>query len=137
MAKKNISPYGVRKFTDIDEYHASFPPIVQNKLNQLRRVISQAAPNAVETISYNIPTFRQHKNLVHYAAYENHIGLYPTSTPIRIFREELSGYKTSKAAIQIPLNKRLPVSLIRKIVRYRVHEDQQKTKPLPEIKTQR
>jgi uncharacterized protein YdhG (YjbR/CyaY superfamily) len=110
------------KFTDIDEYHAAFPE-VSEKLDALRRMIGEAAPTATETISYNMPAFRQHGVLVYYAAYQNHIGFYPTSRPIEVFRDALSEYKTSKGAIQFPLTKPIPEALVKKIVAFRVSED--------------
>ena len=110
--KKKISPYGSKKFKTIDEYHASFPEDIQKILQQLRQTIKQAAPQATETISYNIPTFKLNKNLVHYAAFKEHIGFYPTSSPLTVFKDELATYKTSKGAIQFPLDKPLPTALI-------------------------
>lgn len=117
------SPYGTTKFQNIDAYHASFPIKVQQLLQQMRETIKQVAPTATETISYNIPTFKLHKILVHYAAYKSHIGFYPTSFPMTLFKDELAIYKTSKGAIQFPIDKALPISLIKKIVQFRVDED--------------
>ncbi|MCX8020690.1 MAG: DUF1801 domain-containing protein, partial [Chitinophagaceae bacterium] len=88
--------------------------------------IKQVAPQATETISYNIPTFKLNKNLVHYAAYKQHIGFYPTSSPMTVFKDELTKYKTSKGAIQFPIDKPLPTTLIKKIVKFRVKEDMAK-----------
>ncbi len=121
--KKKLSPYGIIKFKSIDEYHATFPVEVQKKLDQLREVIKKTATQATEIISYNIPTFKQYKNLVHYAAYKNHIGFYPTPNVLEVFNEELKNYKTSKGAIQFPIDKPLPLTLIKKIVKYRMKED--------------
>lgn len=123
MTDKKELPYGRKKFSNIDEYHTSFPVGVQNLLQQLRLAIKEAAAQATETISYNIPTFKVNKSLVYYAAYKNHIGFYPTATPLVAFKEELSAYKTSKGAIQFPLGKPLPIALIKKIVKYRLMED--------------
>ena len=123
MINKKTSPYGTVKFTGIDEYHQSFPEDIQIKLQQLRQAVRQAAPKATETISYNIPTFKIKKSIVHYAAYKKHIGFYPTSSPLSVFKDELAKYKTSKGAIQFPLDKPLPLALIKKIVKYRVAED--------------
>ena len=105
------------KFQTIDEYHSSFPANIQALLDTLRNAIRQVAPNAQETISYNIPTF---KKIVHYAGYQHHIGLYPGAAAIVEFSGELTSFKTSKGAIQFPIEKPLPISLIKKIVRYRV-----------------
>ncbi len=123
---KKTSPYGATKFTTIDEYHASFPKNVQKLLQQLRLIISQATPEATETISYGMPAFKHHNVLVYYAAHKEHIGFYPTSKPIIVFKEELTKYKTSKGAIQFPLDKPLPTSLIKKIVKFRVNEVMEK-----------
>ncbi len=117
------SPYGAVKFVSIDQYHASFPKPIQEILQKLRLTIQQAAPKAVETISYNMPCFKQNRNLVYYAAHKEHIGFYPTSKPLVFFKDALVSYKTSKGAIQFPLNKPLPIALIKKIVKFRVEED--------------
>jgi uncharacterized protein YdhG (YjbR/CyaY superfamily) len=114
------------KFKTIDEYHSLFPANVQALLQELRITIRQAAPKAEEVISYNMPAFKLHGVLVYYAAYEKHIGFYPTASPIRVFKDELAGYKTSKGAIQFPIDKRIPKTLIKEIVKYRVKEDLQK-----------
>ncbi len=107
----------------IDEYIAGFPRDVQAMLEQLRSAIRKAAPAATEKISYRIPTFYLNGNLVHFAAAKHHIGFYPTSSGVREFQSELSAYKTSKGAIQLPLNAPIPVALIRKIVQFRVTEN--------------
>lgn len=106
--------------TTIDEYHQSYPQEVQDLLQQLRQAILQAAPKATETISYGMPAFKLNKVLVYYAAYKNHIGFYPTPKPIVHFKEELILFKTSKGAIQFPINQKLPLALIKKIVKFRV-----------------
>lgn len=126
--KKKTAPYGTVKFSTIDAYHASFNEAVQTKLQQLRKAILQAAPKSVELISYNMPAFKQNTNLIYYAAYQKHIGLYPTAKPLIVFAEELTKFKTSKGAIQFPIDKPLPIALIKKIVRYRVKEDADKQK---------
>ena len=124
MAKR--SPYGNKKFKSIDEYHASFPEDVRERLDQVRNAIRSAAPKVTEEISYNMPAFRQNGVLVYYAASKEHIGFYPTPSPIKIFKDELVNYKTSKGAIQFPMDKKIPVTLIKKIVKFRVQEDLQK-----------
>ena len=121
MPSKN--PYGKTKFKTIDEYHDSFPESVQKYLDQIRKAIKSAAPDAKEEISYNMPAFRQNKVLVYYAAAKEHIGFYPTPNPIKIFSNELSRYQTSKGAIQFPLGKNIPAALVKKIVKFRVQED--------------
>jgi len=108
---------------NIDEYIADFPPEIQEKLEKIRATIRKAAPKAEEAISYMIPTFKLHGNLVHFAAYKNHIGFYPGAGGIAAFQEELTGYETSKGTVQFPLNKRLPLTLITKIVKFRVAQN--------------
>ncbi len=107
----------------IDEYIACFPPEIQEKLETIRATIRKAAPKAEEAISYMIPTFKLHGNLVHFAAYKNHIGFYPGSGGILAFKEELAGYETSKGTVQFPLDKRIPYGLITKIVKFRVAQN--------------
>ena len=126
---KRTSPYGTVRYKSIDEYHAAFPATVQKLLQQLRDIIRVVAPTATEAICYNIPTFKLNKNLVHYAAYKNHIGFYPTTTPLTVFKKDLEKYKTSKGAIQFPFDQPLPFTLIKKIVRYRVKEDSANNHP--------
>jgi uncharacterized protein YdhG (YjbR/CyaY superfamily) len=92
-------------------------------LNELRQTIREAAPQAEETISYQMPTFRLNGNLVHFAAFKNHIGFYPTPTGIEAFQKELSSYKGAKGSVQFPIDQPLPLSLIRRIVEYRVREN--------------
>jgi uncharacterized protein YdhG (YjbR/CyaY superfamily) len=106
--------------TTIDEYIAQSPPEVQPILSQIRAVIHAAAPQAQEKISYQMPAFHQNGSLVWFGAYKHHIGFYPTGDGMQAFREELSGYKCSKGAVQFPLDQPIPYDLIRKIVQYRV-----------------
>lgn len=115
---------------DIDEYIAAFSGKVQESLVKLRATISKAAPTAEEKMSYAIPTFfLGGKNLVHFAAYENHIGFYPAPAGIAAFTKELKPYKTSKGAVQFPLDKPLPLALIAKIVKFRVSQNLKMVKP--------
>ena len=123
MASQKKNPYGKIKFKSIDEYHQHFDGITLNRLNEIRKSINDAAPSAEEVISYNMPAFKKNGVLVYYAAYKEHIGFYPTASPVKIFKEELSKYKTSKGAIQFPLDKSIPVALVKKIVKFRVAED--------------
>lgn len=111
------------KFKTIDEYHSLFPEHIRSLLGELRTAIKQAAPKAVEVISYNMPAFKQHGVLIYYAVNKNHIGLYPTNGPIKVFKEELAAFKTSKGAIQLPFDKKIPKTLVKKIVKLRVLED--------------
>ena len=120
MKKKSV--------TTIDEYIETFPIDVQKVLQQIRRTIKRSAPNAEEAISYMIPTFKLYGNLVHFAAYKNHIGFYPASSGVRTFAKELTAYKTSKGAIQFPIDQPVPLALIRKIVKFRVKENAEKAK---------
>ncbi len=109
-------------FTTIDQYIALFPAAVQTKLRELRALILEAAPRATEKISYQMPTFFLNGNLVHFAAYPGHIGLYPAPSAIEKFKDELSPYKHAKGSIQFPLSEPLPLELIRRIVLFRVSE---------------
>lgn len=113
-------------FESIDAYIASFPEEIQTILQALRASIKSAAPDAQEKISYQMPTFALKGNLVYFAAYKNHIGFYPTSSGIEAFKDDLAGYKSSKGAIQFPINAPLPLELISRIVEFRVAENLQK-----------
>jgi uncharacterized protein YdhG (YjbR/CyaY superfamily) len=113
---------------NIDDYLALFPKETQSLLQQIRATIKKAAPEAVEKISYQMPTFFLNGNLVYFAAFKNHIGFYPVPTGIEKFKKELSVYKTSKGAVQFPLDKPLPLALITKIVKFRVAENLKKAK---------
>ena len=116
----------MNKPTDIDNYIAGFPPEVQKLLEQARATIQKAAPNAHETISYGLPTFKQDGILVHFAAFTNHIGFYALPSGNAAFQEELSAYKTGKGSIQFPFDKPLPLGLITKMVQFRVEENTNK-----------
>lgn len=107
----------------IDEYIAGFPPDIQKQLGLIRTTISQAAPDAKETISYQMPTFTLKGNLVHFAAFKKHIGLYPAPSGIEAFKEVLSDYKGAKGSVQFPYDKPLPLDLISSIVKFRVTEN--------------
>ncbi len=111
-------------FTTIDEYIATFPEEIQNILEKTRQVIREAAPGAEETLNYRMPTFKLNgRNLVHFAAYRNHIGFYPTPSGITAFEKELSSFKRSKGAVQFPLGQPIPFELVRKIVDFRFREE--------------
>ncbi len=108
----------------MDEYIARFPREVQAILQKVRTTIHKAAPDAQETISYRMPTFDLNgKHLVHFAAFEHHIGLYPTPSGIEEFKKELSAYKGAKGSVQFPLDKPIPYALITRIVKFRVKEN--------------
>jgi len=113
-------------FTTIDAYIATFPEAVQAILTELRATIRQAAPDAVETINYQVPTYQLKGNLVHFAAYKNHIGFYPAPSGIETFKDELAGYKGAKGSVQFPINEPLPLDLISRIVAFRVAENLEK-----------
>ena len=113
---------------NIDEYIACFPKEVQTILEKLRATIKKAAPDAKETINYAIPTFTLEGNLVHFAAFQNHIGFYPAPSGIEAFKKELSVYEGAKGSVQFPINKPLPLSLVTKIVKFRIKENLEKTK---------
>ena len=114
---------------DIAEYIAGYPYEIQQLLNLMRETIRNAAPEAIEKISYGMPTFFLNGNLVHFAICKNHIGFYPTPTGIIAFQKELAIYKTSKGAIQFPMDKPLPLALISEIVKFRVVENMSKKNP--------
>ena len=108
---------------NIDEYITGFPKDIQEILKELRVTIKKAAPEATETINYAIPTFTLKGNLVHFAAYKNHIGFYPAPSGIVAFKKELSVYEGAKGSVQFPIDKPLPLELVTKIVRFRVKEN--------------
>jgi uncharacterized protein YdhG (YjbR/CyaY superfamily) len=108
------------KITNIDDYIAGFPEHTGKLLLQMREIIRQAAPDADEVISYQMPAFKQKGILVYYAAYKNHIGFYPMANAIEEFKSELSPYKWTKGTIQFPLDQPLPVELITRIIEFRV-----------------
>ena len=117
MSPKHTAP------KNIDEYIAGFPKDIQENLEKIRMTIRNAAPKAEEKISYQIPTFSLKGNLVHFAAFTNHISFFPTSSGIEKFKNELSAYKGAKGTVQFPLDKPIPFDLISKIVRFRVLEN--------------
>lgn len=108
---------------EILEYIGRFPPEVQVKLMQILQCIQGAAPHATPCISYQMPTFKQGRNLVHFAAYARHIGFYPSPGGITPFADELTPYKCSKGAIQFPLDREIPLDLIRRITEFRVQQE--------------
>lgn len=116
------------KINTIDDYIATFPAETRVRLEEMRSIIQKAAPKAEEVISYKMPAFKQNGVLVYFAGYKNHIGFYPTGSGIRAFQEEISVFKNSKGAVQFPLDKKLPVGLIAKMVKFRVKEEAEKAK---------
>ena len=109
-------------FTTIDEYIATFPDAIQKLLQEVRATIKAAAPDATEKISYQMPTFFLEGNLVHFAAFKNHIGFYALPSGNVAFQKELTKYKTGKGSIQFPLDQEIPYDLIGQIVEFRVAE---------------
>jgi uncharacterized protein YdhG (YjbR/CyaY superfamily) len=109
--------------TNIDDYIAGFPPDVQTRLKKLRTTIKKAAPQAQEAIKYRMPTFTLHGNLIHFAAYLNHIGLYPAPIAIQKFKKELSPYASAKGSARFPLDQPIPFDLVRRIVKFRVQDN--------------
>jgi uncharacterized protein YdhG (YjbR/CyaY superfamily) len=114
------------KIQNIDEYIAGFQPSTQVILAQLRETIQVIVPEAKETMSYQIPTFNLQGNLVHFAAFKNHIGFYPGSSAIAAFKNELAVYESSKGTVKFPIDKALPMGLISKIVKFWVKENLEK-----------
>ena len=112
-----------KEIKSIDDYINQFPDQIIIKLKTIRAAINKAAPKATEVISYGMPAFKQNKVLVYFAVNKSHIGFYPTTNPIAVFSKDLAGYKTSKGAIQFPLDKAIPLTLISKITKFRVKED--------------
>jgi uncharacterized protein YdhG (YjbR/CyaY superfamily) len=110
----------------IDEYTSLHPPKVQELLEKIRMVIKKAAPDAIEAIKYQIPTFVLNGNLVHFGAYKNHIGFYPAPSGITVFKQELSVYEIGKGSIQFPFDKEIPFDMIGRIVEFRVQENLEK-----------
>lgn len=113
-------------FTNIDEYIAGFSEETQVLLQSMRQTIRNAAPEANEKISYMMPTFDLHGNLVHFAAYKNHIGFYPAPSGIKEFEEELKPYIAGKGSLNFPINKPLPLDLVSRITRFRVTQNIEK-----------
>lgn len=110
------------KYETIDEYIKTFPKDIQNILEKVRQAIKESAPGAEEAISYQMPTFKLNGNLVHFAGYKNHIGFYPTPSGTEAFKKEIAVYRAGKGSIQFPIDKPIPISLIKKIVKFRVNE---------------
>lgn len=123
-------------FKSVDEYQATFPPEIKERLQSVRDVIKKAVPDAEEIISYQIPAYKYHGYLVYYSGYTSHISLsYPFSEALlETFRDELAGYKKSKSAIQFPHKEKLPLALIKKIVQFRAKENKE-TEALKAAKT--
>lgn len=116
------------EFKDINSYIATFPKEVQVLLEQVRHAIKTSAPKAEEVISYNMPAFKYHGILVYFAGYKQHIGFYSLPSGHKAFEKELSKYKQGKGSVQFPLDKPMPLALIKKMVKFRVKENLEKAK---------
>jgi len=112
--------------TTIDKYIADCPEDIREKLELIRATIQLAAPEATEAIKYAIPTFVLHGNLVHFAAFKNHIGFYPGPAGLEAFKKALSVYKTGKGSVQFPLDQPIPLNLTTRIVQFRVGQNMEK-----------
>ncbi len=111
----------MKNYKDIDEYIKTFPAERQIVLQKIREIIKSEAPEAEEAIRYGMPTFRlKGKNLIHFAAFKNHYGIYPTPEPIEYFQNELKDYEVSKGTIKLDIKKEIPYEKIKKIVRHRI-----------------
>jgi uncharacterized protein YdhG (YjbR/CyaY superfamily) len=113
-----------RNNPDVDTYIQAFPTEVRAILVKLREMILKEAPEVTERMAYGMPTYTMKKNLIHFAGYKKHIGIYPTPDGIEAFKEELSTYKNSKGAVQFPLDRPMPWDLIQKMIQYRVANHQ-------------
>lgn len=116
----------MNKYKTVDDYIAQFPEEIQSILRKIRKTIRENAPCAIEKISYQMPVFWQDENLIYFAAMKNHIGIYPTASGVAAFADRLGEYKTSKGAIQLPIDKPIPYDLIAEITRFRVADAEAK-----------
>lgn len=116
----------MRKFQTVDQYFSALPSQARDAATSLRQAIRQAAPQAEEVISYNIPAFKWNGILVWYAAFKNHLGFYPKASAIAAFKLELAPFKTSKGAIQFPIGEPIPTALVKNIVKFRIEENTRK-----------
>jgi uncharacterized protein YdhG (YjbR/CyaY superfamily) len=116
----------IQALRTIDEYIMGFPPDIQQKLQEIRAVIRETAPEATEKISYQMPTFYLKGNLVHFAAFNDHLSLFPAPSGVEKFMAELGDYKTSKGTIQFPIDQPVPLDLVKRITAFRVEENRNK-----------
>ena len=119
---------GSSKFKTVSEYISTFPPTTQRLLKALRKTVKEAVPDGKEVISYNMPAIKMHGVLVYYAGYKNHIGFYPTGSGVAAFEKELATYEGSTGTVRFSIDQPLPLSLIRKIVTFRLKQDREKEK---------
>jgi uncharacterized protein YdhG (YjbR/CyaY superfamily) len=113
----------MKKITTVDEYISSFPNEVSSMLSQIRKIVKKTAPKAEESISYQMPLFKFHGRLVYFSAHSKHIGFYPFKSSLVKFKKELKGFKTGPGTIQFPIGDKLPITLLKKIVAFRVKEN--------------
>ena len=116
----------MEKFTTIDSYLGQFNGEIRARLDAIRSTIRAAVPDAEERISYQMPTFSLNGNLIHFAAFKNHIGVYPTPDGIEAFTKDLEGYKNAKGSVQFPHDLPLPLDLIGRIAQFRGEENRAK-----------
>ena len=118
----------MKNYQDVDHYIADHQDgELRERLQRIRATIQQAAPNALETISYKMPAYKQNGILVYFAAFKNHVSFFPTSNGVEMFKDRLGDYKTSKGTIQFSNNQEIPYDLIAEIVNYRLQENEAKT----------
>ena len=123
------------KAKDIDEYISLFPAEVQKNLSDIRKAIAEAAPKATEAIKYDLPTFVQNGNLVHFGAFKNHIGLYPAPQSLAEFKESLAAYEGTKGSVHFPHDKPMPLALIKQIVKFRIKQLSEKSMAKKKVKS--
>ena len=116
----------MKNFKDIDSYIQSAPKEARTLLKEMRALVKKAAPDAKEAITYGIPTYKLNGNLVHFGGFKDHVSFFPTSSGVSAFKKELSKYRTTKGTIQFPLDKPLPLDLIKRIVAFRLKENMRK-----------
>jgi uncharacterized protein YdhG (YjbR/CyaY superfamily) len=112
----------------IDEYIAGFPPDIQKTLHEIRKFIKEAAPEASEKIAYGMPTFYLNGNLVHFAAFKDHYGFFPSPSVSDEFEKELRPYRTGKGTLRFALDEPLPWDIIKKVIHFRIEENLRKSK---------
>lgn len=110
-------------YNTVDEYISLFLDDVREKLNQMRKIIKETAPDAEEKISYRMPAYFKNGPLVYFAAFKNHIGFYPTASGTEAFKEEFKPYKSGKGSVQFPMDESLPIELVKRVVRFKVEEN--------------
>lgn len=120
---KSPDMQGAEDLARVNDYIGSFPPDVRARLEQVRRTIRKVAPRAREAMSYGVPTFKGHGNIIHFAAFAHHISIYPAPRGVDAFAEALAAYEGGKGTARFPLDAPLPLKLIQRIAKFRVAED--------------